>query len=128
MLDRNTEESADDSNCNEGIVGNLANKEDTKGDDLFQKSNNPTLSARKSEFCKEVNQRMDNIAQENDPTSIMTDEYFEDILRFLLSLQTVDDKKRIRIMRSYPNKIAYKWVKRYGIVVIDSRNVIIYKQ
>ena len=63
---------------------------------------------RKSEFYKEVNQRMDNIAQENDPTSIMTDEYFEEILRFLLSLQTAHDKKRIRIMRSYPNKIAHK--------------------
>ena len=53
-LDRNTEESADDSNCNEGFLGNLANKEDTGGDNLFQKSNNPTLSARKSEFYKEV--------------------------------------------------------------------------
>jgi hypothetical protein len=29
-LDRNTEESADDFNCNEGILGNLANEEDTR--------------------------------------------------------------------------------------------------
>jgi hypothetical protein len=49
---------------------------------------------------------LDNIAQENNPNSIMTDEYFEEILRFMLSLQTANDKKRIRIMRSYPNKIA----------------------
>ena len=36
-LERNTEESADDSNCNDGILGNLANEDDTRGDDLFQK-------------------------------------------------------------------------------------------
>ena len=54
-------------------MGNLANEEDTRGDDSFQESNNPTLSARKSEFYKEVDQRMDNIAQENNPNSIMTD-------------------------------------------------------
>jgi lipopolysaccharide biosynthesis protein len=71
---------------------------------------------------------MDNIAQENNPNSIMTDEYSEEILRFLLSLQTANDKKRIRIMRSYPNKIAYKWVKRYDVMVVESSNVLIYKQ
>jgi hypothetical protein len=49
-LDRNTEESEDDSGCYEGIMGNFAKEEDTGGDDLFQKSNNSTLSARKSEF------------------------------------------------------------------------------
>ncbi len=68
---------------------------------------------------------MDNIAQENNPNSIMTDEYFEEILRFLLSLQTANDKKMIRIIRSYPNNIAYKWVKRYDVIVVESSNVII---
>jgi hypothetical protein len=62
-LDRNTEESADESYLNNGILGNIAKEEDIRGDNLFQKSNNPTLSARKSEFYKEVDQRMDNIAQ-----------------------------------------------------------------
>ena len=71
---------------------------------------------------------MDNIAQENNPNSIMTNEYFEEILRFLLSLQTANDKKRIRIMRRYPNKIAYKWVKRYDVMVVESSNGLIYKQ
>lgn len=68
---------------------------------------------------------MDNIAQENNPNSIMTEKYFEEILRFLLFLHV---KKRIRIMRSYPNKIAYKWVKHYDVMVVVNRNVLIYKQ
>jgi hypothetical protein len=71
---------------------------------------------------------MDNIVQENNPNSIMTDEYFEEIVTFLLSLQTANDKKRIRLMRRYPNKIAYTWVKRYDIMVVESSNVLIYKQ
>ena len=61
---------------------------------------------------------MDNIAQENNPNSITTDEYFEEMLRFLLCLQTANDKNRIRTMRRYPNKIAYKWVKSYDIMVV----------
>ena len=31
-------------------------------------------------------------------------------------------------MRSYPNKIAYKWVKCYDVMVVESSNVLIYKQ
>jgi hypothetical protein len=29
---------------------------------------------------------------------------------FLLSLETADDRLRTTIMRSHPNKVAYKWV------------------
>jgi hypothetical protein len=58
----------------------------------------------------------------------MTDNYFEEIVRFMLSLQTANDKKRIMIMRRYPNKIAYKWVKHYDIMAVESSNVPIYKQ
>ena len=78
-LDRDTEESADVSDHNKDIVSNLANKGALEEMNLFQKSNNPTLSSMKSEFYKEVDQRMDNIAQENNPNSIMTNEYFEEI-------------------------------------------------
>jgi hypothetical protein len=31
-------------------------------------------------------------------------------------------------MRSYQNKIAYKWVKRYHFLVINTSNTLIYKQ
>ena len=44
---------------------------------------------------------MDNIAQENNPNSIMTDEYFEEILRFLLSLQIANDKIELIINDTY---------------------------
>jgi len=49
--------------------------------------------------------------EEINTNSIITDEYFDVILEFLLSLETADNKKRIVIMRSYPNKVAYRWVK-----------------
>ena len=81
------------------------------GDYSFQRANNPELASRKSEFYKEVDEALKKLAREHNTNSIITYEYFDVIVKFLLSLETVDDKKRIAIMRSYPNKVAYKWVK-----------------
>ena len=31
-------------------------------------------------------------------------------------------------MKSYPNKIAYKWIKKYDLLTVGTSNVLIYKQ
>ncbi len=98
------------------------------GDDDFQKSTNPELTARKKEFYKEVDNGMEQYGQGDNPYSIMTDDYFDEIVKFMLSLETANDKDRLVIMRTYPNKIAYKWVKRYDIKVVQNSNILFFKQ
>ena len=98
------------------------------GDDDFQKSTNPELTARKKEFYKEVDKRMEQYGQGDNPYSIMTDDYFDKIVKFMLSLEPANDKDRLVIMRTYPNKIAYKWVKRYDIKVVQNSNILFFKQ
>ncbi len=86
-------------------------EEDVKvGDSSFQRANNPEITARKSEFYKEVGEALKKLKGEQSKNSIITDEYFDVIVKFLLSLETADDKKRVSIMKSYPNKVAYMWV------------------
>ena len=66
--------------------------------------------------------------KKHNPNSIMIDEYFDKIVRLMVSFQTVNDRKRMSIMRSYPNKIGYKWLRHYDVLVVESSNVLIYKQ
>ncbi len=98
------------------------------GDSSFQRVNNPEITARKSEFYKEVGEAMKKLKGDQSKNTIISDEYFDVIVKFLLSLETADDKKRVSIMRSYPNKVAYKWAKRYDLMVVQSSQVLIYKQ
>jgi hypothetical protein len=58
----------------------------------------------------------------------MSDDQFNDIMNFLLSIRTAKPERKLSIMRSYPNKSAYKWVKRYDLLVINTSNTLIYKQ
>ena len=58
----------------------------------------------------------------------MSDDQFNDIMNFLLLLRTATPERRVSIMRSYPNKVAYKWVKRYDLLVVSTSNTLIYKQ
>ena len=105
-----------------------AEEEVEAGDYSFQRANNPELTARKSEFYKDVDEALKKLDQEHKTNSIVTDEYFDTIVKVLLALETADDKKRVAIMKSYPNKVAYKWVKRYDLMVVQSSRILIYKQ
>ncbi len=89
------------------------------GDSSFQRANDPVLTARKSEFYKEVDEALKKLEWQNNTISIITDEYFDVIMKFLLSLETADDRQRASIMMSYPNKVAY-WIKRYALMVVQS--------
>jgi hypothetical protein len=68
---------------------------------------------------------LEKLDPENNTNSIIKDQYFDIIVKFLLSLETADDKKRIAFMRSQPNKVAYKWVKQYDLKVVQSGQILI---
>jgi len=112
--DTKSQESANESNY-------FSAEEDVEvGDSSFQRANNPELTARKSEFYKEVGEALKKLKGEQNKNSIITDEYSDVIVKFLLSLETADDKKRVSIMRSYPNKVTYKRAKQYNVMVVQS--------
>ena len=46
----------------------------------------------------------------------------------MLSLKTANDKERQILMRTYQNKIAYMWVKRYDTKVVQNSNILFFKQ
>jgi hypothetical protein len=31
-------------------------------------------------------------------------------------------------MKTYPNKIAFKWIKKYDLLTVNTSNILIYKQ
>ena len=70
-----------------------AEEEVEVSDYSFQRANNPELASRKSGFYKEVDEKLEKLDREHNKNSIITDEYFDVIVKFLLSLGTADDKK-----------------------------------
>ena len=90
-------------------------------------SSDQFIAARKSEFYKELDKRIAGLTPEP-PTHILTGESFREIYNFMKSIKDVSAKMRINIMKSYPNDIAYKWMKKYDMLTIDTSNVLVYKQ
>jgi hypothetical protein len=86
------------------------------------------LEARKSEFYAEVDKKLAAISPDQRAKHIMSDDQFNEIMNFLLSIRTATPERRLSIMKSYPNKVAYKWVKRYDLLVVNTSNTLIYKQ
>jgi hypothetical protein len=58
----------------------------------------------------------------------MTDESFSEIYNFMKSIMNVSAEMRISIMNTHPNKTAYKWIKKYDLLTIDTSNILVYKQ
>jgi hypothetical protein len=58
----------------------------------------------------------------------MSDNQFNDSMNFLLSIRTATPEKRLYLMKSYPNKVAYKWMKRYDLLVVNTSNTLIFKE
>jgi hypothetical protein len=96
----------------------------TEGIMIDDESSDQTLLARKTEF----NKRMEDFSQDQRAKHIMANESFSDTLKFMLSIKNANENKRVQFMKSYPNKIAYKWLKRYDLLIVDTRNILIYKQ
>jgi hypothetical protein len=46
----------------------------------------------------------------------------------MLSIQDASNEERLRLMKSIPNKVGYKWIKKYGIHIVDTSQILIFKQ
>jgi hypothetical protein len=66
------------------------------------------IAARKFEFYRELDRRIATLTPEQISTHILTDKSFTEIYNFIASVKNVSAEKRIQIMKTYPNKIAYK--------------------
>jgi hypothetical protein len=49
-------------------------------------------------------------------------------MKFLLSIRTTTTQNRLHLMKSYPNKVAPKWVKRCDLLVVNTSSTLIFKQ
>jgi hypothetical protein len=87
-----------------------------------------SITARKFEFYRELDRRIAALTSEQTSTHILTNESFTEIYNFIASIKNVSAEKRIQNMKTYPNKIAYKWIKKYALLTTDTSNVLIYKQ
>ena len=87
-----------------------------------------SIAARKVAFYRELDRRIATLTPEQTSTHILKDESFAEIYNFIASVKNVSAEKRIQIMKSYPNKIAYTWIKKYDLLTVDTSNIFIYKQ
>lgn len=86
------------------------------------------LAARKADFYAEVDRKIATISKDHRAKHIMTDEQFNEIMNFFFSIRNVSQEKKVSIMRSYPHKIAYKWLNKYDVLVINTSRTLIFKQ
>lgn len=88
-----------------------------------------SLSARKAAFYKAVDAKMSTMSKFNNKHAhIICDAVFDEIYNLMLALQDSDEEQRLHHIRKIPNKVGYKWVKKYAIMTIDTSNILIYKQ
>ena len=59
---------------------------------------------------------------------IISDGLFNEIYNFMLSIQDASDEVWVILLRSIPNKVGYKWMKKFDIHTVDTSNVLIFKQ
>lgn len=86
------------------------------------------LSARKEAFYKEVDKKIAALSKVQKNAHIISDRLFNEIYNFMLSIQDASDEVRLALLRSIPNKVGYKWMKKFDIRTVDTSNVLIFKQ
>lgn len=97
-------------------------------DEVVDTEDKEALFVRKVEFYKEFDIRINSSSQLQKTSPILSDELFDEIFSFMQSIQDASDEDRIQLLRSIPNKLGYKWIKRYDITTVDTRHVLIFKQ
>ena len=46
----------------------------------------------------------------------------------MLSIQDASNEERLHLLRSIPNKVGYKWIKKYDVHIVDTSHILIFKQ
>ena len=85
------------------------------------------LSARNEAFYKEVDQKIAALSKVQKNAHIISDWLFNKIYNLMLSIQDASDEERMTLLRSIPNKVGYKWMKKFDICTVDTSNVLIFK-
>ena len=86
------------------------------------------LSARRAKFYQEIDKKIYALEKDHKTTHIMTDDLFNDVFQFMTSIKNAPEADRLSIMKNVPNKMAYKWIKKYEILMVETSNILIYKQ
>ena len=88
-----------------------------------------SLSARKEEFYKALDAKIyEQSKNNNSHAHIICDNVFEEIYSLMLSLQGAEEQERLKLLRKIPNKVGYKWEKKYDILTVDTSHILIFKQ
>ena len=86
------------------------------------------LSAKKEAFYKEVDKKIAALLKVQKNANIIPDGLFNEIYNFMLSIQDTYEEVRMTLLRSIPNKVGHKWMKKLDIRTVDTSNVLIFKQ
>jgi hypothetical protein len=88
-----------------------------------------SLSARKEEFYKALDAKIyEQSKNNNSHAHIICDNVFQEIYSLMLSLQGAEEQERLKLLRKIPNKVGYKWEKKYDILTVDTSHILIFKQ
>ena len=97
-------------------------------DDAAAIDSGASLSARRAQFYQQVDKKIHALEKDHKTTHIMTDDLFKDVFQFMTSIQNAPEADRLSIMKNVPNKMAYKWIKKYDILMVETSNILIYRQ
>lgn len=99
-----------------------------EGEENTGNEDTASLSARKAEFYKAVDAKIYAMSKNNKHAHIICDAVYEQIYALMLSIQDCNEEERLKLLRQIPNKVGYKWVKKFSILTIDTSQILIFKQ
>jgi hypothetical protein len=87
-----------------------------------------SLSARKTELNHQVDKKIHALEKDHKTIHIMIDDLFHDVFQFMLAIKKTSEALQPSIMKQYPNKLPYKWIKKYDLMTVKTSNILIFKQ
>jgi cobalamin biosynthesis protein CobT len=107
-----------------------ANDQDAgEADEKFSDTeDDAALSARKTSFYEELDRRIDALSKVQKNSHILSNQLFTEIYNFMLAIQDASNEEHLCLMKSIPNKVGYKWIKKYDIHIVDTSHILIFKQ
>ena len=99
-----------------------------EGAEVSANDDTASLSARKAEFYKAVDDKIFSMSKLNKHAHIISDALFDQVYKPMLAIQDAGEEDRLKEIRKLPNKVGYKWVKKYAIKTVDTSNILIFKQ
>ena len=126
----------DDNNSYCSMSGESALEDEQVVEDVSPSKSTPapesekdeSLVTRKAEFYNRVSTKMNALERDNKTSHILSDNQFETIVSFMISYNNALKEDRVDVINRYPHKIAYRWLKQYELLTVETSNVLIFKQ